>query len=148
MDKQLFPRRKIEFARSLRRESTTGEHRLWWHLSNRQLAGFKFRHQSAIGPYIADFACMELKLIVEIDGPSHDGRLAYDQNRSAFLARRGFRVERFAAEEVFENLIGVVEAILALALERKRELESRCAREAPSPRAQDRSKLRARGLSL
>src|SRR5689334_18312617 len=102
MDKQLFPRRKIEFARSLRRESTTSEHRLWWHLSNRQLAGFKFRRQSAIGPYIADFACMELKLIVEIDGPSHDGRLAYDQNRSAFLARRGFRVERFAAEEVFE----------------------------------------------
>jgi very-short-patch-repair endonuclease len=122
MDKSLYPTRKVAVARALRREPAKGEHALWWHLRDRRVAGVKFRRQCAIGPYIADFACMEAKLVIEIDGPSHDGRLDYDLRRTAFLEKRGFRVLRFAADDVAKNLLGVVDAIAEVARERKREL--------------------------
>jgi very-short-patch-repair endonuclease len=58
-------------ARRLRREATDAERRLWYHLRNRQLGGFKFRKQETIGSCVADFACVECRLVVEADGGQH-----------------------------------------------------------------------------
>ena len=76
-------------------------------------------------PYVVDFACIEAKLIIELDGPSHDGRLAYDAARTDFLEKRGFRVIRFAAEDITENLTGTLEAIHSVAIERRDALLNR-----------------------
>ncbi len=64
-----------------------------------------------IGPYFADFLCRASRLVVELDGNSHDGRIAFDQARDAFLANDGYQVIRFSNQEVFDNLEGVVAAI-------------------------------------
>ena len=122
MDKKLFPPRKIKFARALRREPTKWEHRMWFQVSDRKLGGLKFRRQCAVGHYIADFACLEAKLVVEIDGPQHGERLGYDAARTRFLEKRGYQVLRFAVEHVAENLNGVLEVIAAAAAERRRTL--------------------------
>src|SRR5262245_19812158 len=62
---------KLELARRLRREMTDAERRLWRQLRLRQLHGCKFRRQVAIGPYVADFACLERRIVVEVDGGQH-----------------------------------------------------------------------------
>ncbi len=68
-----------------------------------------------IGPYIADFACRDAKLVVEIDGATHssDEEIAADNRRTEFLEKHGFRVIRFTNEAVFESVDGVCETILA-----------------------------------
>lgn len=102
-------------ARKLRREQTEAERRLWQKLRDRRLGGFKFVRQEPIGPYFADFVCRERALVVEIDGATHstDDELAYDARRTAFLEREGFRVLRATNAEIYENLDGVLETILA-----------------------------------
>ena len=85
---------------------------LWSRLRRRQLEGHRFRRQAPIGPYIADFACFQARLLIEIDGPSHDDRVEYDRRRTAWLVRGGFRVLRFAADDVLSRLDEVLEAIL------------------------------------
>jgi len=110
---------KIKRARSLRRESTDAERRLWRVLQNRGLGGVKFRRQLPIGRYIADFASVEAKLIVELDGGQHHDQADYDARRSGDLEIAGWRVVRFWNTDVMENLDGVADAILAeLALAR------------------------------
>jgi very-short-patch-repair endonuclease len=103
-------------ARSLRRASTDAERKLWAHLRSRQLKGAKFRRQHPIGPYIADFACVEAKLIIELDGGGHDRdeQLHADEVRSAYLESCGYRVVRFWNNEVMENIDGVLEQIAEL----------------------------------
>ncbi len=86
---------------------------------SRKLGGLKFRRQCAIGPYIVDFACLEAKLVVEIDGPSHDRRIDYDAMRTRFLEARGYLVLRFGMQDVSENLVGVLEAIHETAVKRR-----------------------------
>ncbi|MDE2363164.1 MAG: DUF559 domain-containing protein [Hyphomicrobiales bacterium] len=107
-------------SRSLRAAQPSAESRLWSRLRNRRLAGFKFVRQAPVGPYFADFCCREEKLIVEADGATHstDAERAHDARRDAFLTREGFRVLRANNVEVYENLDGVLETILA-ALERR-----------------------------
>ncbi|MGB8276536.1 MAG: DUF559 domain-containing protein [Methylovirgula sp.] len=102
-------------ARSLRREATSAEGILWQRLKGRNLAGFKFVRQLPIGPYIADFACRETKLVIEIDGATHsaDEEIAADKRRTQFLNELGFRVVRFTNEAVFESADGVLQVILA-----------------------------------
>ena len=85
---------------------------LWSRLRRKQLGGYRFRRQAPIGPYIADFACLQARLLIEIDGPAHDGRVEYDDRRTTWLEDRGFRVLRFAADEVLSKLDEVLEAIL------------------------------------
>jgi len=87
------------------------EWRLWYRLRDRQLNGFKFRRQVPIGPYFADFACLEAKLIVEVDGDHHGDQLAYDARRDRWCCERGFRVLRFWVTEIDGNTEGVVETI-------------------------------------
>lgn len=85
---------KTRFARRLRREMTDAERSLWHHLRNRALMGCKFRRQHPIGAYIADFACIERKLVVELDGGQHADD-ARDSARSQALRAAGYRVLRF-----------------------------------------------------
>jgi very-short-patch-repair endonuclease len=102
-------------ARSLRRNSTNAERQLWQRLKNRGVSGFKFVRQAPIGPYIADFLCRDMKLVVEIDGAPHstDAEIASDQRRTKVLAEQGYRVMRFTNEAVYESAEGVLETILA-----------------------------------
>ena len=98
-------------ARDLRKASTEAERRLWSRLRNKQLDGFRFRRQQAMGPYIVDFYCSELSLIIEVDGGQHDANEEADAARTRWLEDRGYRVLRFWNNEVLANTEGVLIAI-------------------------------------
>ena len=100
-------------ARRLRVESTDAERKLWALLRGRQLDGAKFRRQAPIDRYFADFACVEAKLIVGLDGGQHADQARYDEARSEILAACGWRVIRFWNSDVMENANGVADTILA-----------------------------------
>jgi very-short-patch-repair endonuclease len=104
---------KRAFARTLRAGATDAERKLWSLLRTRQLAGFRFRRQQPIGPYIADFFCPSARLIVELDGDQHGAAAAimYDQDRTRFLQSRGYRVLRFSNGDVPKSSDLVLEAI-------------------------------------
>jgi very-short-patch-repair endonuclease len=104
-----------ERARHSRRESTNAERKLWHALRAHRLAGLSFRRQAPCGPFIADFLCAEARLIVEVDGATHssDEEVASDKRRDAWLAANGYRVLRVTNEDVYRNLDGVCETILA-----------------------------------
>ena len=99
------------FARDLRQRMTDAENRLWFHLRRRALHGHRFRRQHCIGPYVADFVCLEKKLVVEVDGTPHELTVAHDAVRDAKLMAAGFRVLRFPNDEVRSNLEGVCQSI-------------------------------------
>jgi very-short-patch-repair endonuclease len=103
-------RAQTQRSRELRMSMPAMEVRLWTQLRHERL-GWKFRRQWAIGPYFADFACVAARLVVEVDGLTHDGRLAYDALRTALICSRGYRVLRFSSQEVLEKLDWVVEEI-------------------------------------
>ncbi len=107
------------FARDLRADSTDAERRLWYHLRSRRTIGAKFRRQQPIGFYIVDFACLELRLIIELDGGHHQGQVKADRRRDDFLCARGFEVLRFRNSEVLQHTQAVLEEIRA-ATERRR----------------------------
>ena len=110
----------LPVARKLRRETTNAESKLWAELRNRQLGNFKFVRQEPVGDYVADFACRERRLVVEIDGATHssDDELRRDAIRTAFLERVGYCVIRFQNEDVYNAMDGVLGSIL-MALEDK-----------------------------
>ncbi len=87
-------------ARQMRKAPVNTEKLFWSMVRNRQLDGHKFKRQYAIGPYIADFVCLEHRLIVELDGPFHDARKKYDEARDAYLRAHGFRVLRFVNDDL------------------------------------------------
>ena len=70
--------------------------------------GYRFRRQHPIGKYIADFACIEQKIVIELDGGQHQEQLVYDEQRSAFLRAQGWQVVRFWNNDVLNNLDGVL----------------------------------------
>ena len=105
-------RHKITTARTLRHNSTDAERRLWYYLRNRQLDGYRFRRQVPLGRYIVDFACIESKLIVELDGGQHAEQMAEDAERTNYLARGGLRVVRFWNDDVLIRTESVLERIL------------------------------------
>ena len=100
-------------AKRLRRAMTRAETLLWRHLKANRLAGLGFRRQSPMGNYIADFVAHSCKLVVEVDGESHDfeERIRHDKRRDEWFASRGYRVLRFTNDDVTKNLEGVVVAI-------------------------------------
>jgi len=106
--------KQVKRARKLRREMSLPEVLLWKQLQKRP-AGFKFRKQFPFEQITADFACLESRLIIEVDGESHSfgNRPAKDAARDALLARAGFRVIRIPAREVLKNMDGVVSGIVA-----------------------------------
>jgi len=97
-------------ARTLRRAATDAERRLWSGLRNRQLGGFKFRRQETIGRCVADFACVECRLIVEADGGQHDPDA--DRERTAYLNGLGWEILRFWNNDILQQTDGVLETIL------------------------------------
>ncbi|MEI6730362.1 MAG: DUF559 domain-containing protein, partial [Pseudomonadota bacterium] len=101
----------IEKARELRKQTTKPEEIIWDCLRDRKLAGYKFRRQHPIEHYIADFACLENKLIIELDGGQHS--LEKDAKRTEFLESKGFKILRFWNNDVLENLEGVFDTILS-----------------------------------
>lgn len=101
---------KRDFARHLRRTMTDAEHRLWYHLRGSRLLGARFRRQFPIDRYVVDFACLESRLIVELDGGLYDGSL-HDARRDRFLHERGFTVVRFWNNDVLANTDAVLAAI-------------------------------------
>jgi very-short-patch-repair endonuclease len=102
-----------DLSRSLRRNQTEAEKRLWYHLRNRALTGWKFRRQHPIGPHIADLVCIEARLVVEIDGGQHQERVDQDSRRTVSLEAHGYRVIRFWNNDVLSNTEAVLSAILA-----------------------------------
>jgi very-short-patch-repair endonuclease len=100
-------------ARSLRTNATPAERTVWRLLSRYRP---KFTRQLPIGPYTADLANREARLIVELDGSQHIGS-ADDERRTRFLQSEGWSVIRFWNSEVSENPDGVAEAILLKAAE-------------------------------
>ena len=100
-------------AKRLRRAMTRAETLLWRHLKANRLSGLGFRRQTPMGNYIADFVAHSCRLIVEVDGESHDfeERVRQDARRDEWFASRGYRVLRFTNDDVMKNLEGVVIAI-------------------------------------
>jgi very-short-patch-repair endonuclease len=100
-------------AKQLRQAMTRAETLLWRYLKANRIDGLGFRRQTPIRTYIADFVCFSAKLVVELDGESHDfeEQQRSDQKRDAFFASEGFKVLRFTSEQVMSNLEGVVETI-------------------------------------
>ncbi len=103
----------LSFARGQRREPTRAEAIFWQAVRGRRFAGLKFKRQMAIGPFIADFCCFELRLIVELDGEPHetDEARERDRRRDTFLRDEGYRVLRFSNERVLGNLEFVLREI-------------------------------------
>ena len=102
----------VKNARHLRKGATDAERKLWSALRDQQLDGFKFRRQVPIGDFIADFACLSARLIVEVDGGQHDAEREKDAARTDWLNSRDYRVIRFWNNDVLANLEGVVRTIL------------------------------------
>jgi very-short-patch-repair endonuclease len=116
-------------ARTLRRNQTSAEVKLWGALRKQTLNGHRFVRQAAIGNYIVDFLCREKMLIIEVDGATHGDadEVAYDARRTAYLEAQGFEVFRVWNADVYENLNGVLDGLL-MVLEKR---ESRFSRRHP-----------------
>lgn len=100
-----------ECARVLRKNQTEAERALWKHLRMRQLDGYRFRRQQPLGQYIVDFACLEKRLVVELDGGQHTEQVGSDTARTVWLETQGFRVLRFWNNDVLSEIEAVKEAI-------------------------------------
>jgi very-short-patch-repair endonuclease len=100
-------------ARKLRRDMTNAEVILWSRLKGRQLYGWQFRKQHPIRGYIADFACAQAHLVIEIDGETHstDSERRYDAIRTRAIESEGWTVVRFWNREVYNELDGVLNSI-------------------------------------
>ncbi len=100
-----------EKARELRNNSTLGEILLWKRLRGKQCYGFDFHRQKPVLNYIVDFYCYKLKLIIEIDGYSHNFKAETDRSRDEELTQLGFTVLRFTEGEVRQNSDLVLKSI-------------------------------------
>jgi predicted GNAT family N-acyltransferase/very-short-patch-repair endonuclease len=100
-------------ARTLRQNMTEAEKAVWTLLRSRQIGGHRFRRQVPLGQYVADFACHEARLIVEIDGGQHDQSSAEETERSHFFERQGYRILRFWNNDALANPHGVFDMIAA-----------------------------------
>jgi len=109
-------RHMLARAKKLRQVMTEAEKRMWYRLRAHRLLGFKFKRQKPIGPYVVDFACPALRLVIEIDGGQHSIDADEDSIRDRWLRKHGYTVLRFWNNEVMENLEGVLEAIASVAL--------------------------------
>ena len=100
-------------ANQLRKDMPSAERKLWARIRRNQLGGYRFRRQHTIGPYIADFACAETRIVIELDGDQHnldDG--ARDAKRDRFIESNNWQVIRLWNNDVYGNIDGVLEVIL------------------------------------
>ena len=106
---KLHPK-SVEFSRKLRKSMTDAERALWRELRLGQ-TGFKFRRQHPVGQYIVDFASVEARLCIEVDGAQHAQAQRYDEARTRFLEGEGYRVVRFTDREVLTAMDSVKQAV-------------------------------------
>jgi len=102
-----------QLARKLRNDSTKAEIKLWKELQNKQVYGYKFTRQKPIGNYIVDFFCNKLRLVIEVDGYSHnfEETLDKDEEKEQFLKGLGIMVLRFSDDEVMKDMNNVLREI-------------------------------------
>lgn len=107
----------IGSARKLRRQMSLPEGLLWRQLRQRPF-GVKFRNQHPIGNLVVDFFCAKARLVVEIDGISHDmgDQPERDRRRDAWLRAQGLQVVRVAAVDVLADPVAVAESLAALCI--------------------------------
>ena len=104
-------------AREFRKEKTAAEDRVWWMLRARRFAGLKFRRQHVLGNYIADFVCIQARLVIEIDGATHgEDEARRDAKRTEEIERAGYRVIRFNNDYVVNDRDGDVAEMILEAL--------------------------------
>jgi very-short-patch-repair endonuclease len=106
------PRSARARARAMRRTLTDAERTLWHALRDRRMQSIKFRRQAPIGPYIADFLCIEHRLVVEADGSRHAQSLR-DVARDEWLARNGYKILRFWNNDILTAQESVLATIAA-----------------------------------
>lgn len=100
---------QLRHAKYLRSNQTDAEQRLWYHLRAQRFMGLKFKRQKPMGPYIADFVCIELRLLIEADGGQHGGKA--DAERDAWFHAHGHTVLRFWNHEILGQTEAVLERI-------------------------------------
>lgn len=89
-----------KYSRKLRKQGTYAEVLMWSILKKRQIKGYRFNRQKPIGQYIVDFYCSKLKLVIEIDGISHDGNLEHDKTRQYEIEKYRVTFLRFLDDDV------------------------------------------------
>jgi nicotinate-nucleotide--dimethylbenzimidazole phosphoribosyltransferase len=114
-----LPAEILTHARELRKNQTDAEQLLWAVLRAKRFMDLKFRRQHTVKPYIVDFYCDSLKLVIELDGGQHAEQQAYDQARTAFLENKGITVLRFWNNQVLAETEAVLEAIYWVVLQRQ-----------------------------
>ncbi len=104
---------KRGLAKDLRKDATEPERKLWSFLRGKQMAHLRFRRQQPVRPYIVDFYCSAMKLVIELDGSQHSTNeaVAYDAARTKWLEERGYRVLRIANVDLLKNKQGALDAI-------------------------------------
>jgi very-short-patch-repair endonuclease len=120
-----MPKRLTPIARRLRNNATDAERRLWNVVRREQIGGFKFRRQVILNGFVVDFACLEARLILEVDGATHstDGEIARDAARAASLSAQGYSILRFTNDDVFHNIDGVLETVRLKLIELRPRLQ-------------------------
>ena len=122
VDHSSMPRlstKTVTNSRRLRTNLTDAEKALWRHLRMRQMGGFRFRRQHPVRKYVVDFACIEARIAVEVDGGQHATQSAEDAQRSAILEREGYRVLQFWDNEVLQDVESVKAVIWSVLGEKK-----------------------------
>ncbi|OAL81256.1 DNA methyltransferase [Acinetobacter sp. SFB] len=120
MNKKLEPH-LLFFAKSMRQSATDAEHLMWQLLRAKQFMNLKFRRQHVIAPYIMDFYCHEIGLVIELDGGQHGtaDAIEYDAERSKFLEALGLKVVRYWNHEVLNQVDSVLENLWEICLKLK-----------------------------
>ncbi len=98
-------------ARSLRQSGNISEALFWKRLRRKQFLGYDFDRQRVIGNYIVDFYCKKLKLVIELDGYSHNNKGTYDIERDNYLKSLGLDVIHIPVKDVFQNLDEVMKRL-------------------------------------
>src|SRR6185295_3971799 len=106
-----------ELARDLRKRQTPAERAMWRLLRDRRLRHLKFKRQFPVGPFVADFCCYEIRLVIELDGEIHAEAqpAARDRERDAHIRGLGFTILRFPNNRIFGDTEAVLSEILAFA---------------------------------
>ena len=112
-------RETATFAKQLRKAMTPAEWQLWTTLCAKQCSDYKFRRQVPIGRYVGDFVCFSARIVIEIDGESHDQTEAYDLKRTQWFESQGYEVLRFQNHDVTNNIEGVWQVIAETCIRRK-----------------------------
>jgi very-short-patch-repair endonuclease len=116
-DNSHYNKKLKPLARALRTGSTKAEVRLWCELLSKSKTGYTFLRQRPIGEYIADFLCKDIKLLIEVDGYSHNFKTEEDRVRDSVLNELGYTVLRFTDEEVMKDLPNVQRVIEACVMD-------------------------------